>query len=390
MCSFTSSFTPSRQWLWVMCDSVCSTPKSPPNTELCSLFIHPTPCQSQQHHAFPHAAPQSITLLPRLSFFSSQSCLHQGGKTQQVFLEGTLFQLRFRRRKDTWCDIAHSVVYYQAWVRWLLCNDIIPKAILLSQWLAQCPHLAKHANTIKLIELARTHRLWYTQDYPSRTRDGCMGWHWQLLMKHPMTLTSTSSNHQNPTFLLLPFSHYPTHHGTMPYRDSLRISLSGLCCWHAVSWHTNRSPSCLLWTTMKTAHGRELCGVVFCRLWSESVHRKKSSGMVDWRGGWRGWGERHNHAKAKRHSFSLKPLSPPSFSLLFSFPSPHLSWLSPTVPLSTLCKLINPHLSSTVHAHIHNKQNTHQHNAFTISSCSSNVQTHYCLIFLQNLISFWN
>ena len=29
--------------------------------------------------------------------------------------------------------MAHSVVYYQVWVRWLLCNDIIPKAIPLSQ-----------------------------------------------------------------------------------------------------------------------------------------------------------------------------------------------------------------------------------------------------------------
>ena len=55
--------------------------------------------------------------------------------------------------------MAHSVVYYQAWVRWLLCNDIIPKAILLSERLTQCPYLAKHANTIKLIKLARTHRL---------------------------------------------------------------------------------------------------------------------------------------------------------------------------------------------------------------------------------------
>ena len=52
----------------------------------------------------------------------------------------------------------HSVVDDQAWVRWLLCNDIIPKAIPLSERLAQCPHLAAH-NTKKLIELARTHRL---------------------------------------------------------------------------------------------------------------------------------------------------------------------------------------------------------------------------------------
>ena len=49
-------------------------------------------------------------------------------QTQRAFLEGTLFQPRFRRKKDAWCDIAHSVVNYQAWVRWLLCNGIIPKA----------------------------------------------------------------------------------------------------------------------------------------------------------------------------------------------------------------------------------------------------------------------
>ena len=76
-------------------------------------------------------------------------------QTQRAFLEGTLFQPRFRRKKDTWCDMTHSVVYYQAWVRWLLCNDIIPKAIPLSERLAQCPHLAAHINTMKLVELAR-------------------------------------------------------------------------------------------------------------------------------------------------------------------------------------------------------------------------------------------
>ena len=80
-------------------------------------------------------------------------------QTQRTFHEGTLFQPRFRRKKDAWCDMAHSVVYYQAWVRWLLCNDIIPKAIPLSERLAQCPHLAGHINTMKLVELARTHRL---------------------------------------------------------------------------------------------------------------------------------------------------------------------------------------------------------------------------------------
>ena len=80
-------------------------------------------------------------------------------QTQQTFLAATLFHSRPRKRKDVWCDMAHSVLYHQAWVRWLLCNDIIPKAIPLSQCLAQCPELAKHPNTKRLTELARTHRL---------------------------------------------------------------------------------------------------------------------------------------------------------------------------------------------------------------------------------------
>ena len=52
---------------------------------------------------------------------------------QQPFMAATLFHSRFRKKEDMWCDMAHSDVYHQAWVRWLLCNDIIPKAIPLSQ-----------------------------------------------------------------------------------------------------------------------------------------------------------------------------------------------------------------------------------------------------------------
>ena len=40
-----------------------------------------------------------------------------------------------KKERCAGCDMAHSVVYHQAWVRWLLCNDIIPKAIPLSQCL---------------------------------------------------------------------------------------------------------------------------------------------------------------------------------------------------------------------------------------------------------------
>ena len=55
--------------------------------------------------------------------------------------------------------MAHSIVDDQARVRWLLCNHIIPKAIPLSECLAQCPHMAGHINTMKMAELARTHWL---------------------------------------------------------------------------------------------------------------------------------------------------------------------------------------------------------------------------------------
>ena len=67
------------------------------------------------------------------------------------------------------------LVYYQARVRWLLCNDIITKAIPLSERLTQCPHLARHATTIKLIELARIHISYDTHKTVPQER-GTGGW----------------------------------------------------------------------------------------------------------------------------------------------------------------------------------------------------------------------
>ena len=146
-------------------------------------------------------------------------------KHNKHFMKGTLFQPRFRRKKDTWCDMTHSVIYYQAWVRWLLCNDIIPKAIPLSERLAQCPNLAGHVNTMKLVELARTHRLWYTLDCSSHMRDGCMGWHWQLLMTTPW--------------------HSLPHHPSI--KPTLFHSLSTLIQ-HALAWgHSVIVPTSLFW-----------------------------------------------------------------------------------------------------------------------------------------------
>ena len=99
---------------------------------------------------------------PLWSIFAQANGLTENAlipQSRKTFLEGALFHPRFRRRKDKWCNMAHSVVYYQAWVRWLLCNNIIPKAIPLSERLAHCPYLASHPNTKKLAELARIHRL---------------------------------------------------------------------------------------------------------------------------------------------------------------------------------------------------------------------------------------
>ena len=119
-------------------------------------------------------------------------------QTQHPFLQATLFHPPLRRKKDTWFDMAHSVVHHQAWVWWLVCNHIMPKAIALSEWLAECAHLASHAITNKLAHLPTTHCLWYTHDCPSTTQDGWMCRHWQLLKKHAITLTSTPSNCQTP------------------------------------------------------------------------------------------------------------------------------------------------------------------------------------------------
>ena len=78
-------------------------------------------------------------------------------------------------------------------------------------------HTSCHTITpIKLIELARTHKLWYSCERPSKTKDGPMSWHWQVLMKHAKTLTSTPSINQNTPSLHLSFNPHSTRLGKMP------------------------------------------------------------------------------------------------------------------------------------------------------------------------------
>ena len=80
-------------------------------------------------------------------------------QTQRTFLEGTLFQPRFRRKKgymvrhDTQCCVLSGMGEMAALQRHH------PQSHPPSERLAQCPHLAAHINTKKLVELARTHWL---------------------------------------------------------------------------------------------------------------------------------------------------------------------------------------------------------------------------------------
>ena len=86
--------------------------------------------------------------------------------------EAKLSHLRLRRKKDTWCDMAHSVVYHQAWVWWLVCNHIMPKAIApfwMTCWMCSfgitCHHQQTGSpsnNTLSLIHtwLSPNHSGW--------------------------------------------------------------------------------------------------------------------------------------------------------------------------------------------------------------------------------------
>ena len=90
----------------------------------------------------------------------------------------------------------------------------ILKVIPLSECLEQCPNLAGHANTKKLMEMARTHRLWYTCDCSSHE-----GWVHGLTLTsvddHPMILTSTPSINQTHP-LSLSFNPHSPRPGMRP------------------------------------------------------------------------------------------------------------------------------------------------------------------------------
>ena len=131
-------------------------------------------------------------------------------QTQQASLEGTLFQLRLRRKKYTWFDMAHSIVYYQAWVCDGCCAiTSSPKPLPLLN-ASRSVHIWHHMPTPTNWSSSQEHTGYDTRDCPSRTRDGWMGWQWQLLKKHPITLTSTPSNCQTPS-LFLPLSTLTQH-----------------------------------------------------------------------------------------------------------------------------------------------------------------------------------
>ena len=116
------SFSPFSQTLFLSFSSLSSLCPSHP-------FLSTTPLTLGCHH---FARPKCGTMgectcqsTDKTQSMEQEEPVHPQPK--QAFLEGTLFQPRFRRKKDTWCDMTHSVIYYQAWVRWLLCNDTVQK-----------------------------------------------------------------------------------------------------------------------------------------------------------------------------------------------------------------------------------------------------------------------
>ena len=115
--SHTNALSPNSQPCMV-----CCTPNLSPFTANRQVQVR------RKNHSGPHAL-ECRFVKPLWAIFAQANRLSVNPfipQTQRAFLEGTLFQPRFRRNKDTWCDMTHSVVYYQAWVRWLLCNHIIP------------------------------------------------------------------------------------------------------------------------------------------------------------------------------------------------------------------------------------------------------------------------
>ena len=129
-------------------------------------------------------------------------------------------------------------------VRWLLCNDIIPKAIPLSQRLAQCAHFARHAKAITLTHPSiNTLPFFYKTNYPSRMRDG-----WRCVALTGVDETYHQHSHpHNPTTNTHPpfqtsFNPHSTRPCLRPYRDNPHPSLPRLCGWHAIIWYTDRSP----------------------------------------------------------------------------------------------------------------------------------------------------
>ena len=91
-----------------------------------------------------------------------------------------------RKRKGAWCDMAHSVVHHQAWARWLLCNDIIPKAIPLSQLLLHNVSSWQNAQTPRdSLSLQQLTGFDTHVTAPHTRWMGACDWHQQLLKTTP-------------------------------------------------------------------------------------------------------------------------------------------------------------------------------------------------------------
>ena len=146
-------------------------------------MTHHTP-QCTPQHALPHGC----TVVERLNdhtVFGFTLCFH----CNQTHQEHHCVDQQLDWCQHWWNTVPNKIqkkerIHGATWhtVLWMTrhgwdgCSAMAssPKPFHFFERLAQCPHLTAHINTMKMVELARTHRLWYMRLF-FKTR-GTGGW----------------------------------------------------------------------------------------------------------------------------------------------------------------------------------------------------------------------
>ena len=101
-------------------------------------------------------------------------------------------------KKDTFNDM-NTIIIWTSFKK-------TPRITLITSQKMKFTFLQVHKNTSALI---------HTRLFLTHMRNRCVDWHWQLLMTHPMTLTSTPSINQTHP-LSLSFNPHSTRPGMRP------------------------------------------------------------------------------------------------------------------------------------------------------------------------------